>query len=70
MTDVSTLTHYNVPSLKQQNNASKILSETVIPVENCEDKENVLEETKESTHAEDNVVQSCELSTSNFLFPE
>jgi hypothetical protein len=52
---VSTLTHYNVPSLKQQNNASKILSETVIPVENCEDKENVLEETKESTHAEDNV---------------
>lgn len=52
---VSTLTHYNVPSLKQQSNASKILSETVIPVENCEDKENVLEETKESTHAEDNV---------------
>jgi hypothetical protein len=25
----------------------------VIPVENCEDKENVLEETKESTHAEE-----------------
>ena len=57
---VSTLTHYNVPSLKQQNNASKILSETVIPVENCEDKENVLEETKESTHAEDNVETPCD----------
>ena len=49
------MTHYNVPSLKQQNSASKILSETVIPVENCEDKYNALEETKESTHAEGNV---------------